>query len=48
MHSFFGYSDSPTALQLLLYLGYLAIVIIAYLKLRPRMFARQQTRPETQ
>jgi high-affinity iron transporter len=48
MHSFFGYSDSPTALQLLLYASYLAIVIIAYLKLRPRMSARPQTRPETQ
>src|SRR5215469_8108941 len=47
LHSFFGYSDSPTALQLLLYLGYLATVIIAYLKLRPRMFARPETRPET-
>jgi high-affinity iron transporter len=36
MHSFFGYSDAPTALQLLTYVGYLAIVIIAFLGLRSR------------
>jgi len=47
MHSFFGYSDSPTPLQLLMYVGYLAIVIIAYLKLRPRMLSRAETRTET-
>ena len=40
LHSFFGYSDSPTALQLLMYIGYLAIVIVAYLKLRPRLVSR--------
>jgi high-affinity iron transporter len=34
LHSFFGYSDAPTPLQLLVYVGYLAIVIIAYLGLR--------------
>jgi len=33
MHSFFGYSDAPTVLQLLTYVGYLAIVIIAFLGL---------------
>jgi high-affinity iron transporter len=48
MHSFFGYTDSPTPLQLLMYLGYLAVVIIAFLRLRPRMLARPDTRPETQ
>jgi high-affinity iron transporter len=42
MHSFFGYSDSPTALQLLIYIGYLAIVIVAYLKLRPRLVSRPE------
>jgi high-affinity iron transporter len=42
MHSFFGYSDAPTALQLLLYVGYLAIVIVAYLKLRPRLTPRPE------
>jgi len=31
LHSFFGYSDAPTPLQLLVYLAYLAIVIVAYL-----------------
>jgi high-affinity iron transporter len=36
LHSFFGYSDAPTPLQLLLYVGYLAIVVAAYLGLRPR------------
>ena len=44
MHSFFGYSDSPTALQLLIYIGYLAIVIVAYLKLRPRLVSRPEPR----
>jgi high-affinity iron transporter len=34
LHSFFGYSDSPTPLQLIVYLGYLAIAIAAFLGLR--------------
>ena len=34
MHSFFGYSDSPTPLQLIAYVTYLAIVIAAFLGLR--------------
>jgi high-affinity iron transporter len=34
LHSFFGYSDSPTPLQLLVYVGYLAVVIAAFLGLR--------------
>ena len=34
LHSFFGYSDSPTPLQLLVYVAYLAIVMVAYLRLR--------------
>jgi high-affinity iron transporter len=46
MHSFFGYSDAPTALQLLMYVGYLAVVIVAYLKLRPRLFSRHETHQE--
>jgi high-affinity iron transporter len=37
MHSFFGYSDAPTVLQLLTYVGYLAIVIVTYLGLRSRL-----------
>ncbi len=36
LHSFFGYSDSPTPLQLLLYLAYLGIVVAAFLGLRTR------------
>jgi high-affinity iron transporter len=40
MHSFFGYSDAPTPLQLLIYLGYLAIVIVVYLGVRARLTAR--------
>ncbi|MGO8885582.1 MAG: FTR1 family protein [Streptosporangiaceae bacterium] len=36
LHSFFGYSDAPTPLQLILYVGYLAIVIVAFLGLRTR------------
>jgi high-affinity iron transporter len=34
LHSFFGYSDSPTPLQLLVYAAYLAVVIAAFLGLR--------------
>jgi len=34
LHSFFGYSDAPTPLQLVTYVLYLAIVIAAYLGLR--------------
>jgi hypothetical protein len=33
LHSFFGYSDSPTPLQLIVYVAYLAIVIAAFLGL---------------
>jgi high-affinity iron transporter len=40
MHSFFGYSDAPTPLQLLIYLAYLAIVIVIYLGLRSRLTTR--------
>jgi len=41
LHSFFGYSDSPTPLQLLVYVGYLAIVIVAYLGLRDGLARRK-------
>jgi len=37
LHSFFGYSDAPTPLQLLIYAGYLAVVVIAYLGVRSRL-----------
>jgi len=40
LHSFFGYSDAPTPLQLLVYVGYLAIVATAYLGVRDRARAR--------
>ena len=43
LHSFFGYSDAPTPLQLIVYVGYLAIVIAAYLGIRARLRARSQT-----
>jgi high-affinity iron transporter len=36
MHSFFGYSDSPTPLQLLVYVIYLATVIVFFLGRRAR------------
>jgi high-affinity iron transporter len=45
LHSFFGYSDAPTPLQLLVYVGYLAIVIVTYLGLRDRAGARAE-RPQ--
>jgi high-affinity iron transporter len=34
LHSFFGYSDAPTPLQLLVYVAYLATVIAVYLGVR--------------
>src|SRR5580698_5612507 len=42
LHSFFGYSDAPTPLQLVIYAGYLAIVVVAYLGVRARFGARAQ------
>ena len=44
LHSFFGYSDAPTPLQLLIYIGYLAIVIVVYLGVRARLGARADRR----
>jgi hypothetical protein len=43
LHSFFGYSDAPTPLQLLIYLGYLAVVIVIYLGVRGRLASRAQS-----
>jgi high-affinity iron transporter len=40
LHSFFGYSDAPTPLQLLIYLGYLVVVVIAFLGIRARLGVR--------
>jgi high-affinity iron transporter len=42
LHSFFGYSDAPTPLQLLVYVAYLAIASFAYLGLRDRARARAE------
>ena len=42
LHSFFGYSDAPTPMQLLIYVGYLAIVIVIYLGVRGRLAARAE------
>jgi high-affinity iron transporter len=40
LHSFFGYSDAPTPFQLVIYVAYLAVVIVAYLGLRVRFGTR--------
>ena len=40
LHSFFGYSDAPTPLQLLVYVAYLAVVIVAFLGVRSRLAGR--------
>jgi high-affinity iron transporter len=40
LHSFFGYSDAPTPLQMLIYLGYLAVVVVVYLGVRARLAGR--------
>jgi high-affinity iron transporter len=41
LHSFFGYSDAPTPMQLLVYLIYLAVVVVVYLGVRARLTARR-------
>jgi len=40
LHSFFGYSDAPTPLQVLIYAGYLTVVVLVYLGVRARLAAR--------
>src|SRR5580700_10423419 len=42
LHSFFGYSDAPTALQLLVYAGYLVIAVTAYLGLGGGLRSRRK------
>src|SRR5580704_941594 len=42
LHSFFGYSDSPTPLQLVVYVVYVAIVIAAFLGLRSALRTRRK------
>ena len=44
LHSFFGYSDAPTPLQLVIYVGYLAAVVVCYLGVRARL-GRRADRP---
>jgi high-affinity iron transporter len=43
LHSFFGYSDAPTPLQLVVYVGYLAVVVVAYLGLQAGLRSRRKT-----
>jgi high-affinity iron transporter len=45
LHSFFGYSDSPTPLQLIVYAAYLAIVIAAFLGLRAALRTHKHPQP---
>jgi len=40
LHSFFGYTDAPTPLQMLIYAGYLAVVVLVYLGVRARLADR--------
>jgi len=40
LHSFFGYSDAPTPLQILVYVAYLAIAVAIYLGVRARLRTR--------
>jgi high-affinity iron transporter len=42
LHSFFGYSDAPTPLQLLVYVAYLAVVVVAFLGVRSRLAGRSR------
>jgi high-affinity iron transporter len=41
LHSFFGYSDAPTPLQLVGYVAYLAVAVAVYLGVRARLRARR-------
>ncbi len=43
LHSFFGYSDAPTPLQLLIYVAYLGIAAAAYLGVRAQARRRRPT-----
>ena len=45
LHNFFGYSDSPTPLQLIVYAAYLAVVIAAFLGLRAALRAHKAPQP---
>jgi high-affinity iron transporter len=45
LHSFFGYSDAPTPLQVLVYVGYLAIVVASYLGLHAGLPSRRRPAP---
>jgi high-affinity iron transporter len=40
LHSFFGYSDAPTPLQLVAYIAYLAVAVAVYLGLRAKLTPR--------
>ena len=40
LHSFFGYSDAPTPLQLVAYVAYLAVAVAIYLGLRAKLTPR--------
>jgi high-affinity iron transporter len=44
LHSFFGYSDAPTPLQLLVYLAYIVTVVVVFLGVRAGT-ARRASRP---
>jgi high-affinity iron transporter len=41
LHSFFGYSDAPTPLQLIVYVAYVVIVVTAFLGLRAALRSRK-------
>ena len=43
-HSFFGYAQSPTVLQAVVYVGYLACVLFAYFSIRQRIQRRTAAR----
>jgi high-affinity iron transporter len=45
LHSFFGYAQSPTGLQLLVYVVYVSVVLWAFLRGRPRRVAASAETP---
>jgi high-affinity iron transporter len=43
LHSFFGYSDAPTPLQLLVYVAYVATVVFVFLGVRGKLRTHRQS-----
>lgn len=47
LHSFFGYADNPTILQLVLYATYLAVMLYAFWRRPPALRRKSAARPDS-